>query len=116
MPPATIDDYLAGVPDDKRRALGQLREQIQAAAPDATETIAYGVPGFRLGGRYLVGFGATRTSCSFYTGRAPIAACADELEGYRVHQGTINFPSDQPLPSDLVAKLMRVRIAERTPG
>jgi uncharacterized protein YdhG (YjbR/CyaY superfamily) len=116
MPPATIDEYLAGVPDDKRHALEKLREQIHAAAPDATETIAYGVPGFRFGGRYLVGFGATRTACSFYTGRAPIAACADDLEAYRIHEGTITFRSDHPLPSDLVAKLMRVRIAERTAG
>ena len=116
MSSATIDEYLAGAPDDRRRALEKLRGQIHAAAPDATETIAYGVPGFRLDGRYLVGFGTTKTACSFYTGRAPIAACAAELEGYRIHQGTINFPSDRPLPADLVAKLMRVRIAERGPG
>ena len=63
MPPATIDDYLAGVPDDTRGALERLRAQIHAAAPDATETITYGMPGFKLDGRYFVGFSASKAHC-----------------------------------------------------
>jgi uncharacterized protein YdhG (YjbR/CyaY superfamily) len=57
----TIDDYLAGVPDEKRRALERLRELIRAAAPDAPEVMSYGRPAFRLGRHYLVGFGVTRS-------------------------------------------------------
>ncbi|MGZ8438419.1 MAG: iron chaperone [Candidatus Limnocylindrales bacterium] len=116
MPPATIDEYLAGVPDDQRGALGRLRAQIHAAAPDAIETIAYGMPGFKLDGRYFVGFSASKAHCSFYTGRAPVLAFADELKGYRTWKGTINFRSDQPLPADLVAKLIETRIAEHRAG
>jgi uncharacterized protein YdhG (YjbR/CyaY superfamily) len=112
MPAATIDEYLAGVPDAERAALQRLREQIQAAAPDATETISYGLPGFRLDGRYFVGFGVARKHCSFYAGRAPLLACADELAGYRLWKGTINFRPDQPLPAELVTKLVEVRVAE----
>jgi uncharacterized protein YdhG (YjbR/CyaY superfamily) len=115
MPPATIDEYLAGVPDDKRAALERLREQIRAAAPDATEAISYGMPAFKLDGRYFVGFSATKEHCSFYAGRAPVEALAAELTGYRLWKGTINFEPDRPLPPELVMKLVQVRVAEYRP-
>jgi uncharacterized protein YdhG (YjbR/CyaY superfamily) len=108
----TIDAYLATVPDDKRAALERLRQQIRAVAPDATEAIAYGMPAFKLDGRYLVGFSATREHCSLYAGRAPVVALAHELGGYRVWRGTINFRPDRPLPQELVEKLIRVRLEE----
>ena len=107
-----IDDYLATIPDDKRVALARLRAQIRTAAPDATEAISYGRPAFRLGERYLVGFGATQRSCSFYAGRAPVRACADDLASYRVWEGTINLEPDRPLPADLVTRLVDVRLEE----
>jgi uncharacterized protein YdhG (YjbR/CyaY superfamily) len=112
MPAATIDEYLAGVPDDQRAALQRLREQIHAAAPDATEAISYGLPAFRLGGRFFAGFGATKTQCSFYAGKAPLEALASELTGYKLWKGTINFRADRPLPAELVTKLVQVRLAE----
>jgi len=116
MPASTIDEYLEGVPEDKRLALERLREQIRAAAPDAVEVISYGVPGFKLDGRYLVGFSAAKAFCSFYPGRAPILAHADELRGYRVLRGTISFQPDHPLPPDLVTRIIQVRIAEHRAG
>ncbi|MGE5156163.1 MAG: iron chaperone [Betaproteobacteria bacterium] len=116
MPPATIDDYLAGLALDQRAALDQLRQQIRAAVPDVTETIAYGAPGFRLDGRYFVGFAAGTTQCSFYTGRAPIVALADELTAYRVWKGTINFRPEKPLPAGLVTRLLAIRVAEFRTG
>jgi uncharacterized protein YdhG (YjbR/CyaY superfamily) len=112
MPAATIDEYLAGVPYDKRAALERLREQIHAAAPDAIEAISYGMPAFKLGRRYFVGFSATKEHCSFYAGKAPTVALADELTGYRLWKGTINFQVDRPIPADLVTKLVRARLAE----
>jgi uncharacterized protein YdhG (YjbR/CyaY superfamily) len=116
MPAATIDEYLAAVPDDKRAALERLRQQVHAAAPDATEGISYGMPAFRLDGRYFVGFGAAKDHCSLYAGRAPVEAFADELAGYRLWKGTINFQPDHPLPEELVTKLVRMRIAEYRKG
>ncbi len=112
MAATTIDDYLAGVPDDQRAALSWLRAQIAAAAPAATEAISYGRPAFKLGERYFMGFSATQRFCSFYAGRAPVQACVDELATYRVWKGTINFRPDRPLPADLVARLVAVRRAE----
>ena len=113
MAAATIDEYLAGVPEDKRAALQRLREQIQAAAPEAVESISYGRPAFKLDGRWIVGFGAAKEHCSFYAGRFPIEAHADELAHYRLWKGTINFETDQPLPPELVKKIVEVRVAER---
>ena len=112
MAAATIDEYLAGVPDDKRAALERLREQIHAAAPEATEAISYGRPAFKLDGRWFVGFGAAKEHCSFYAGRAPIEAHAAELTGYRLWKGTINFQPSKPLPAELVTKLVQLRVAE----
>ena len=108
----TIDDYLAGVPDDKRVALERLRRQIRAALPDAIETISYGRPTFKLNGRWFVAFGVAKNHCSFYAGAAPLEALAGELGGYRLWRGTINFAADRPLPDELVTKLLQVRLAE----
>jgi uncharacterized protein YdhG (YjbR/CyaY superfamily) len=107
MAAATIDEYLAGVPDDKRAALEQLRQQIRSAVPDASESISYGLPTFKLDGKWLVAFGIAKGYCSFYTGRAPMEAHAAELAAYRLWKGTINFPPDRPLPPDLVTTLVR---------
>ncbi|MEA2545650.1 MAG: hypothetical protein QOI09_923 [Chloroflexota bacterium] len=112
MAAATIDEYLAGVPDDKRATLEQLRQQIRTAVPDATETISYGLPTFKLDGRWFVAFGISKKHCSFYAGAAPLEALADELTNYRLRKGTISFPADRPLPAELVTKLLAVRIAE----
>jgi uncharacterized protein YdhG (YjbR/CyaY superfamily) len=116
MPAASIDEYLAGLPDDKRAALERLRQEIHAAAPDAVEAISYGMPAFKLDGRYFAGFSATKRHCSFYTGRAPVDALSAELAGYRLWKGTINFPPDRPLPSALVTRLVQLRLAEFRAG
>jgi uncharacterized protein YdhG (YjbR/CyaY superfamily) len=80
--------------------------------PDAIETISYGLPTFKLDGRWFVAFGVAKNFCSFYAGAAPLEALADELGDYRLRKGTINFPADRPLPEELVTRLLRVRIAE----
>ena len=107
-----IDDYLTRVPDGKRAALEHLRSQIRALAPQATEAISYGMPAFRLDGRYLAGLGATKRACSLYIGRLPVQTHGDELADYQVWKGTINFAPDTPLPAELVEKLVRSRLAE----
>ena len=112
MVAATVDEYLAGVPGDKRVALDRLRSQIKAAAPDATESISYGLPTFKLDGRWFVAFGVAKNHCSFYAGAAPLEALAGELSGYRLWKGTINFPAVRPLSAELVARLIEVRVAE----
>ena len=108
----TIDEYLAGLSDDKRAALETLRKTIRAAAPHAEECISYQLPAFRLNGM-LVGFGATANHCAFYLmSSSTVAAHKDELEDYDTIKGTIRFQPDEPLPATLVRKLVKARIAE----
>jgi uncharacterized protein YdhG (YjbR/CyaY superfamily) len=109
----TIDEYLAPLSIEKRAALEKLRRAIQSAAPGAEECISYGIPGFRLGGRLLVSFGAAANHCAFYPGAFPVEALEGELEAYDTTKGTIRFPADSPLPAALVRKLVRARIAQR---
>jgi uncharacterized protein YdhG (YjbR/CyaY superfamily) len=109
----TTDEYLAELSDQQRTALEKLRTTIRKIVPDAEECISYGLPAFRLEGKVLVGFGAGKDHLSFYpmSGRT-VAALEDDLAGYDTSKGTIRFPIDKPLPSSLVRKVVRTRIAE----
>ncbi|MDR6627701.1 iron chaperone [Caulobacter segnis] len=108
-PAASVDDYLAKLPADQRAALESLRGQIRAVAPDASEAISYGLPTFKLNGN-LVHFGAAAKHCAFYPG-AVIDAFAERLKGFETAKGTIRFQPDAPLPPDLVADIVRHRVA-----
>src|SRR5258708_2897748 len=111
--PRTIDDYLALLSDEKRAALLRLRKIIKAAAPKAEECISYQIPAFRLNGRMLVSFGASASHCAFYPmNSSTVANHKDELKGFKSSKGTIRFQADNPLPTALVRKLVRARIAE----
>src|SRR5689334_9859702 len=106
----TIDDYLAGVDDDKRAALERLRKTIKAIIPRAEECISYQMPAFRLDGRVLVWFGAGANHCAFYPGGL-VTDFEQELGDYEISKGTIRFQPDRPLPAALVRKLIKARIA-----
>ncbi len=107
---ATVDEYLAALPPEKRAALERLRRTIRAALPRAEECISYQMPAFRLDGRVLVWFGAAANHCSFFPGGV-VEALRDELEGYDISKGTVRFPPDKPLPAAVVRKLLKARIA-----
>lgn len=109
-PAASIDDYLAKLPPDQRRALETLRGQIRDLAPEAEEAISYGLPTFKLKGN-LVHFGAAAKHCAFYPG-ALISQFADRLEGFETAKGTIRFQPETPLPPDLIADIVRHRIVQ----
>ena len=112
--PKTPDEYLAALSAEKRAALEQLRHAIKAAAPKAEECISYGLPAFRLKGKFLLAYGAAARHCAFYPGSV-VEALARELKGYDTGKGSIRFPAEKPLPPALVRKLVKLRIA-RTGG
>ena len=105
-----IDGYLSTLPDDQRAALETLRRTISTAAPDAVESISYGMPTFKYQGRPLIYFGAAKNHCAIY-GPA-VDAFRDELAGYDASKGTIRFQPARPLPAAFVKKLVRARVAE----
>jgi uncharacterized protein YdhG (YjbR/CyaY superfamily) len=110
--PASVDDYLAALPDDKRAALQKLRATIRTAAPMATEKISYGMPAFHHRGN-LVYYAAFKEHCSFFPGSTKVIADhAEDLAGFEVAKGTIRFRVDEPLPARLVKQIVKERIAE----
>ena len=107
--PTTIDEYLAGLSDDKRAALERLRKIIKSAAPGAEEGISYQLPAFRLNGKWFIWIGAAANHCAIY---GAIGTEKDELKNYDTSgKGTIRFTPDHPLPAALVKKIVKARIA-----
>jgi uncharacterized protein YdhG (YjbR/CyaY superfamily) len=112
-PAKSVDQYLAGVPEPARSTLKQVRAVIRSVVPaETTEVISYGVPTFRYK-RGLVAFAAFRDHCSFFPlGASVLDSFAEELKEFRVSKGTLHFPLDKPLPSALVKKIVKARIAQ----
>ena len=112
--PATVDGYLAALPEDQRVALQRLRKIIHAAVPGAEERISYGMPAFRVEGRFFVWMGAAANHCALY-GLAE--AHPGELADYDTSgRGTLRFQVAAPLPATLVRKLVKARLARLVAG
>jgi uncharacterized protein YdhG (YjbR/CyaY superfamily) len=110
----TVEEYLAQTPEPARGTLEKLRATIRAAVPPGTEElIMYRMPMFKYKGM-LVGYAAHRNHCGFYvTSGTLLQAFEDELKGYSTSAGTVRFPMDKPLPSALVKRLVKARVAEQ---
>jgi len=107
----TVDEYLARVPEPARGTLNKIRAAIKAAAPkDATETISYGIPAFRHK-EVLIWFAAFAGHCSLFPTGAMIEKFKDELKGYTISKGTIQFPLNKPLAASLVKRMIKARVA-----
>jgi uncharacterized protein YdhG (YjbR/CyaY superfamily) len=112
--PKTIDDYLAAVPEPAHTTLQKVRAAIRSALPPgATETISYKIPAFKHG-EVIIWFAAFANHCSIFpTGRI-IEMFKDDLKPYTVSKGTIQFPTDEPLPGPLINKMVSARLAQIT--
>lgn len=111
--PASVEAYLASVPEDRRTRLEELRRTISAAAPDAVEVIAYDMPAYRLDGRFMCSFGAFRRHDSLFpASQAVIDALGEEVAPYVKGKGTLQFPANRPLPLDLIARIVVIRREE----
>ena len=107
--PTTVDEYLAKLPADQRAALRRLRRIIRATSPRIEEAISYGMPVFRVDGRWIAWIGAAARHCAMYG----VHIVADELDGYDTSgRGTLRFRPDEPLPAGLVRKIVKARIAQ----
>ncbi len=112
--PTTVADYLAALPDDRRATMETLRQTINAAAPEATEAIAYSMPALRShGGQFLVSYAAYKNHYSLFPASgAVLDALGAELTPFLSGKGTIQFPADRPLPTEIVTKVVKVRVDE----
>jgi uncharacterized protein YdhG (YjbR/CyaY superfamily) len=110
----TIDEYIARFPAETQKVLAELRALIKAAAPGATESISYAIPTFDLNGRHLVHFAGYAKHIGFYPIPSGIEAFTEELEPYKQGKGSVQFPLGQPLPKDLIRRIVEFRVCENT--
>lgn len=112
MPDPRVDAYLANLPAGQRELLEAVRAQLAAHAPDAEETIAYGMPALRLDGRFLLSFAAWKRHCTIYPiDDALLERHAAEVRGHTRTRGGLHFTAERPLPPALLADLVRGRVA-----
>lgn len=111
-PPDTVDAYIAAAPPEAIERLGQVRGTMRQAAPGAEECISYRIPSFKQEGplAYFASFAA-------HIGVYPVTAgihrwMAAEVEKYGAGKGTLRFPFSEPLPLDVIARFVRIRLAE----
>lgn len=111
--PTTVDEHLAGMPPERRTRLEALRRIVADGAPDAQECIAYGMPAYRLRGRFMLSFDAYRHHDSLFpASQAVVDRLGDEVAPYVKGKGTLQFPADRPLPLELIERIVRIRHEE----
>ncbi len=109
--PTNIDEYITGFPKDVQEVLQKIRQTIHEAAPEATEKISYQMPTFFLNGN-LVHFAGFKEHIGFYPVPTGIEKFKKELSVYKQGKGSVQFPLDQPMPYDLITKIVEFRVKE----
>jgi uncharacterized protein YdhG (YjbR/CyaY superfamily) len=107
----TIDEYIAAFPADVQEILQKVRETIKTAVPQATEALSYGMPTFQQEGN-VVHFGGAKNHLGFYPAPSGIVAFQSELASYKSSKGAVQFPYDQPIPHQLISKIVKFRVTE----
>ncbi|PJZ24868.1 hypothetical protein CH352_11955 [Leptospira hartskeerlii] len=107
----SIDEYIKTFPKEVQSILQELRKVIQEEAPEASGKISYQIPTFYLNGN-LVHFAAYKNHIGFYPGASGISKFKKEIDKYKNAKGSVQFPIDQPLPFDLVRKIVKFRVGE----
>jgi uncharacterized protein YdhG (YjbR/CyaY superfamily) len=108
----TIDEYIATFPKDVQVILQKIRKTIQRAAPKATEAISYQMPTFKLQGKSLVHFAAWKNHVGFYAMPSGHEEFKKELSEYKGAKGSVQFPLNDPIPYDLIKKIVQFRVIE----
>ena len=113
--PQSVDDYFATVPEPARSTLEKVRAVIRVSVPrEATETISYRIPMFKLNGM-LIGFAAFKNHCSLFPANMEVfKTFKKELEPFHTSKGTLQFPLDKPFPTALLKKIVKMRVAQNS--
>lgn len=108
---ASIDEYISQFPPDVQAIMNKVRAVIREAAPQAQERISYQMPGFYQNGM-LVWFGGHKNHLGFYPTGEGIEAFKQDLAGYKMSKGAVQFPLDKPIPYELIRKIVKQRVAQ----
>ena len=106
------DEYIESYPEDVQELLKKVRTAIRKMAPDAEESISYGMPAYKLNGKPLVYFAAFKNHIGFYATPTGHEEFAEELSKYKQGKGSVQFPIDKKLPLDLISKIVKFRVKE----
>lgn len=108
----SIDDYIAQFPATTQTILEELRALVRATAPEATETISYAIPTFDLNRKHLVHFAGYDKRVGLYPAPSGLEAFKEELSHYKSGKGSVQFPLGEPLPTNLIRRIVEFRVAE----
>lgn len=111
--PATVEAYIASFPPEIQILLEQVRKTIQAAVPEATEAIKYAMPTYVLNGKNLVHFAAFKNHIGFYATPSGHEEFKEALSRYKSGKGSVQFPIDEPMPLELIARIVAFRKNEQ---
>lgn len=115
----TVDEYINSFPKDIRAKLKEVRAVIRKSAPEAEESMAYGMPAYKTNGTPLVYFAGYNTHIGFYATPSGHSRFTRELSGYKTGKGSVQFPVDEPMPLDLISRIVKFRLEEnkvKNPG
>lgn len=107
--PATVDDYISSFPEETQAVMKDVRKTILEAAPEASESISYGMPAYRLNGKPLVYFAAFKNHIGFYATPTGHSRFEKALSAYKQGKGSVQFPLQQPMPLALIGEIVRYR-------
>jgi uncharacterized protein YdhG (YjbR/CyaY superfamily) len=114
---AAVDAYLDALPAEQRALLQGVRARIAALVPAATETMSYGMPSFKLDGRFLVSYAGWKKHCSLYPlTDSFLASHAPAIEAFERTKGSIHFTAARPLPAAVLDELISARVADLQEG
>jgi uncharacterized protein YdhG (YjbR/CyaY superfamily) len=108
----SIDEYISGFPPETQLALNQVRSTIREAAPRASETISYAIPTFDMNGHHLVHFAGYAKHIGFYPIPSAAVEFKTELSVYKGGKGSVQFPLSEPMPTDLIRRIVEFRVEE----
>lgn len=109
-----VENYISTFPEGVQEILKQMRSIIKKAAPEAVESISYGMAGYKTNGKPLVYFAGFKNHIGFYATPTGHSEFADELSSYKEGKGSVRFPIDKPIPFDLVKRIVEFRVIENS--
>lgn len=112
----SIEEYISTFPNEVKERLEEIRKLVKKEAPEAVESISYGMPTFKLNGKPLVYFAGYEHHIGFYPIPSGIEAFKKELSIYKQGKGSVQFPLNQPLPTELIEKIVKFRVQENKEG
>ncbi len=107
-----VDHYISAFPPEVQEKLMQIREIIRKNAPEAVESMAYGMPAYKTNKKPLVYFAGYKKHIGLYATPAGHEQFSKELSRYKQGRGSVQFRLDQPIPYDLIAQIVEFRVIQ----